>query len=132
MSKKIFCKIDNSDWVNSSVSLSGKNVKILMSEQEEERSVILTPSDARKLRKQIKKALEAIEGVDEEDVPAPPPPQFNVGDKVRIVGVSNLGYDSIVAPIGSVGTVSVVDIADPSATYFVEEIWFPASSVEPA
>ena len=66
MGKKIRCKIDTNDWVNSQVSLSGKNIKISMSEQDEQRAVILTPSDARKLRKQIKKALEAIEGTEQE------------------------------------------------------------------
>ena len=57
--------------------------------------------------------------------------EIKVGDNVRIVGFSNLGYNSIAAPMGSIRTVNEVDITDPRATYFVKDgLWFPASSVE--
>ena len=67
MVKKIHCKIDENDWVKAEASLSEENITISMMELGNQHSVILTPADARKFRKQIKKALEAIEGVDEEE-----------------------------------------------------------------
>ena len=113
MVKKIRCKIDSNDWVSSDVSGTGKNVMVKMEFDDVCRTVILTPSDARKLRKQIKKALEAIEGVDEEDTEEPkddPKPKdpnfpdwFQKGEIVEITGNSNLHQFKIGEKVRVVG-----------------------------
>ena len=92
MVKKIRCKIDSNDWVSSDVSGTGKNVRVKMEFDDVCRTVILTPADARKLRKQIKKALEAIGGVNEEEAPKEEsnfPDWFQAGAIVEITGNSN-------------------------------------------
>ena len=66
MVKKIRCDEVETDWVKAEVSVQGDTVNVEMMFNGMARNVILTPADALKLRKQIKKALEAIEGTDQE------------------------------------------------------------------
>ena len=137
MVKKIRCKISANDWVNSQVSRSGKNIKILMSGGDEQRAVILTPADARKLRKQIKKALEAIEGDGgEAEEPKDDPHQYSVGDKVRIVGnkweKDDIGHEF---NIGDIVTITKIDQEDHKQPYQGNESWdgwLAADDIDPA
>ncbi len=61
MVKKIRCSVDGNDWVRGEISSNGDRVRVTMAGNDDLLAVVLTPTDARKLRKQIKKALEAIE-----------------------------------------------------------------------
>lgn len=67
MVKKIRCKAASKDWVNATEGLDGESVCITNKVEGNFTNIILTPSDARKLRKQIKRALEAIEGTEQEN-----------------------------------------------------------------
>lgn len=94
MVKKIRCDVDSSDWVRGEISSNGEHVRVTMAGNDAGLTVILTPSDARKLRKQVKKALEAIECEEEEkEEPKPKNPRFpdwfREGAIVEIVGNSN-------------------------------------------
>ena len=120
MVKKIRCKIDSNDWVSSDVSSTGKNVRVKMGVDGVCQTVLLTPSDARKLRKQIKKALEAIEGVDEEEVEEPKeepstkdphfPDWFQKGKIVEITGNSNMHHFEIGEKVRVVGGMQCEDL----------------------
>ena len=66
MGKKIYCTVECDDWIQAEPDTDDKEVIISFSESEHKGKIFLTPSDARKLRKKIKKALEAIEGTEQE------------------------------------------------------------------
>ena len=137
MVKKIHCSIDSNDWVSSDVSGTGKNVRVKMEFDDVCRTVILTPADARKLRKQIKKALEAIEGDGgETEEPKDDPHQYSVGDKVRIVGnkweKDDIGHEF---NIGDIVTITKIDQEDHKQPYQGNESWdgwLAADDIEPA
>ena len=66
MVKKLRCTVENADWIGKCQPCDGDvGVGIFIDGTSD--NIFLTPADARKLRKQIKKALEAIEGVNEEE-----------------------------------------------------------------
>ena len=65
MGKKLRCSVVESDWIGRCEECCG-DVAIMVCIDNKKEHILLTPSDARKLRKQIKKALEAIEGTEQE------------------------------------------------------------------
>lgn len=133
MVKKIHCKVVDNDWVRVTEGLDGESVCVTNKVDGVITNILLTPADARKLRKQIKKALEAIEGVDEEEAaPETSSPQFSVGDRVKIVGFSILGRETSTRPSGTIHEVTEVDVSDAKFPYSLDGVWFPASSVAPA
>lgn len=92
MVKKIRCVVDDRDWVKAEPYPLDGEVMISFVADNNAGNIWLTPSDARKLRKQIKKALEAIEGVNEEEAPKEEPnfpDWFQAGAIVEITGNSN-------------------------------------------
>lgn len=63
MVKKLRCQVVSDDWVK--VEADGGTVGITARSDGRDSHIYLTPSDAKKLRKQIKKALVEIDGEDE-------------------------------------------------------------------
>ena len=94
MVEKIRCAVADSDWVKAEPYPRDREVVISFSEGDNVGNICLTPTDARKLRKQIKKALEAIEGVEDEAAEEPKtnprfPDWFQPGAIVAITDNNN-------------------------------------------
>ena len=101
MVKKLRCAVEDGDWIDAKQYCSDQEVLISFVEGGDEGYIFLTPTDARKLRKQIKKALEALEGVESVEEEAEeeaatsnaPIPKFSVGDKVIITEEGTHGFE---------------------------------------
>lgn len=68
MVKKLRCDVDPADWVR--IVKYGEAIAVQVNVGGEKTDIFLTHSDAKKLRKQIKKALIEIDGELEDDIPA--------------------------------------------------------------
>lgn len=69
MVKKLRCTVENKDYIKACERGYG-DVRLHVKVDGNKHDIFLTPSDAKKLRKQIKKALIEIEGEPEEEIPA--------------------------------------------------------------
>lgn len=95
MVKKIRCEMESDDYIR--VKTHEEYVDILITNDGGCNMVRLTTDAAQKLRKQIKRAIKAIEGVEDEGEEVEvasnvPTPKFSVGDKVIITKEGSHGF----------------------------------------
>ena len=105
--KKIYCDMDREDFLK--VETDERHGYISIKNCGETKDVMLSPDKIRKLRKQLKKALEQIEGVKEtaED------DWFSPGKKVVITGNSNCHE----FPIGTIAIIRENYLNDEQSKY---------------
>lgn len=142
MVKKIRCTTGNGDGISVDPYTEEKEICLNIFLREGVEYIFLTPTDARKLRKQIKKVLEAIEGVDQKPTAETNTIKYSVGDNVRIIGNKyptdnrdEFGeYSGHNFQIGELAKIVEIDINDEDRPYNCGGAygWVTAEDIEPA